>query len=91
MNKIFGEFIDKFLIIYLENLLIYTNNEEEHKSHLEKILQRLQKYNLKANVEKCGFFLLEVHFLGHCVIKSGTSMDQQKVHVISKLDNPKNI
>lgn len=65
MNEVFQGYIDKFVILYLYDILIYSSSRTEHITHLQQVMKRLQQYNLKANLKKCEFFKSEIQFLGH--------------------------
>jgi hypothetical protein len=65
MNDIFWEWLDDFVVLYIDNILVYRNSMEEHVQHLPKVFQRLRENILYAKFEKCGFGVTEVEFLGH--------------------------
>ena len=69
MNRVFREFLDQFVIVFIDDILIYSHSEEEHAEHLRQVLQTLREHQLYAKYEKCGFWLREVQFLGHVVSK----------------------
>ena len=81
-NGIFWDLLDIFLIIYLEDLLIYSKTQEEHDIHVQKVLERLRKYVLYAKLEKCNFDCKEVKFLGYTISSKGIFMDLVKVRTI---------
>jgi len=62
MNRVFREFLDQFVIIFIDYILIYSHSEEEHAEHLRQVLQTLREHQLYAKYEKCGFWLREVQF-----------------------------
>jgi hypothetical protein len=82
MNKVFMEYLDKFVVVFIDNILIYSKNDSEHEEHLWMVLQKLQDNQLYAKFTKCEFWLDEVHFLGHIISKGGISMDPAKVTTI---------
>jgi hypothetical protein len=84
-NDIFRDFLDIFLIIYLDDLLIYSKTQEEHNAHVQQILQRLRDYSLYAKLEKCSFDCKQVEFLGYIVSSEGISMDPAKVQTMLDL------
>jgi hypothetical protein len=65
MNKVFMEYLDQFVVIFIEDILIYSPNEETHEDHLRLVLQKLRDNQLYAKFSKCDFWLKEVAFLGH--------------------------
>jgi len=78
MNKVFMEYFDKFVVIYIDDILVFSKNEEEHEEQLGLVLQKLRDHQLYANLSKRDFWLKEVSFLGH-VISDGVPVDQSKV------------
>ena len=79
MNDIFREQLDHYVVIYLDDLLIYSKNQEEHDSHVTKVLEKLREVGLYAKLEKCEFDKTSVEFLGYVVTPQGIRMDQSKV------------
>ena len=65
MNKVFQPYLDKFVIVFIDDRLVYSPNEEEHAQHLSKVLQKLREEKLYAKYDKCDFLLNRVAFLGH--------------------------
>jgi len=82
MNDIFCEWLDDFVVVYIDDILIYSSSLEEHAEHLRKVFQRLRENKLYAKLEKCKFGVTEVDFLGHRIIQEGLMMDDHKVKVI---------
>ena len=79
MNSVFMLELDKFVVIFIDDILIYSKNEEEHAEHLHIVLQRLRKHKLYAKFSKYEFWLKEVQFLGHIISKDGISVDPSKI------------
>jgi hypothetical protein len=79
MNKVSLEYLDKFVMVFINDILVYSRSEEEHEDHLCLVLQKLRDHKLYAKLSKCEFWLKEVAFLGHIVSKGGISMDPSKV------------
>jgi hypothetical protein len=79
MNKVFMEYLDKFVVVFIDDILIYSKNDSEHEEHLRMVLQKLWDNQLYAKFTKCDFWLDEVHFLGHIISKGGISVDLAKV------------
>ncbi len=82
MNNIFREWFDDFVVIYIDNILVYNNFMEEHVEHLQKVFQRLKENKLYAKFEKCKFGVIKVDFLGHKITWEGLKMDDCKVKAI---------
>jgi hypothetical protein len=79
MNKVLMEYLDKFFMVFIDDISVYFRSEEEHEGHLRLVLQRLQDHKLYAKLRKCEFWLKQVAFLGHVISKGGTSMDPSNV------------
>jgi hypothetical protein len=79
MNKVFMEYLDKFVVVFIDDILVYSRNEEEHEEHLRLVLQKLRDNQLYAKLNKCEFWLEEVSFLGHVITKGGIAVDPGKV------------
>jgi hypothetical protein len=65
MNVVFREYLDKFVIVFLDDILIYSDSEEEHEHHLRMVLQFLREHKLYAKLSKCIFYQKQIHYLGH--------------------------
>jgi hypothetical protein len=91
MNDIFREWLDDFVIVYIDDILIYSNSLEEHAEHLRKVFQRLRENKLYAKLEKCEFGVTEVDFLGHRITQEGLKMDDHKVKAILDWGPPKSV
>jgi hypothetical protein len=79
MNKVFMEYLDKFVMVFIDDILVYSRSEEGHEEHLHLVLQELRDHKLYAKLSKCEFWLKWVAFLGHIVSKGGISVDPSKV------------
>ena len=78
MNRVFRKYLDKFVIVFIDDILIYSKSPEEHEEHLRLALQTLKEHQLYAKFSKCEFWLRKVHFLGHVVSAEGISVTLQK-------------
>jgi hypothetical protein len=82
MNSIFMNELDKFVVVFIDDIVIYSKNEDEHVKHLRIVLQRLRDHKLYAEFSKCEFWLDSVKFLGHTISEDGISMDPSKVQEV---------
>ena len=78
MNDIFRPYLDKFVVVFLDDILVFSKSPEEHVRHLREVLGFLRKHKLYAKLSKCSFFLSEVEFLGHIVGADGIRMDPRR-------------
>jgi hypothetical protein len=79
MNKVFMKYLDKFVVVFIDDILIFSKMEEEHEKHLRMVLEKLRSNQLYAKFSKCEFWLTEVAFLGHVISAGGVSVDLSKV------------
>ena len=79
MNSVFMPELDKFIVVFIDDILIYSKNEEEHAKHLHTVLQCLREHKLYGKFSKCEFWLKEVPFLSHVISAKGISVDPGKV------------
>jgi hypothetical protein len=79
MNNMFMEYLDKFIVVFIDDILIFSKAEEEHKKHLRLVLEKLRSNQLYAKFSKCEFWLTEITFLGHVISTGGVSIDPGKV------------
>jgi len=91
MNDIFREWLDDFVIVYIDDILIYSGSLEEHAEHLRKVFQRLKENKLYVKLEKCKFEVTEVDFLGYRITQEGLKMDDHKVKAILDWEPPKSV
>jgi hypothetical protein len=78
-NKVFMEYLDKFVVVFIDDILVHSRSEEEHEEHLRLVLQKLRDNQLYAKFNKCEFWLKEVSFLGHVITDGGIPVDPGKV------------
>ena len=91
MHRVFQPYLDQFVVVFVDEILIYSQSKWEHEYHLRIVLQLLRDHQLYAKFSKCEFWLTEVRFLGHVLSASGMSMDPKKVEVVMSLERPKSI
>jgi hypothetical protein len=82
MNSVFMPELDKFVVFFIDDILVYSRNEEEHAGHLHVVLQRLREHRLYAKLSKCDFWLKEIKFLGHTISQYGIAVDPNKVQEV---------
>ena len=82
MNGVFRDQLNKFVLVFADDILVYSKTEEEHKEHLRTVMEVLRKHRLKAKFYMCHFWRREVRFLGHVVSENGIVMDPAKVAML---------
>ncbi|KAF8624955.1 hypothetical protein AX17_006960 [Amanita inopinata Kibby_2008] len=82
MNNIFSDMLDVCIVVYLDDILIYSNNPADHKKHVHEVLCRLQKHELYAKAEKCKFSKDTVKYLGYVLSPEGLTMSTDKIKTI---------
>ena len=82
MNRIFRPYFDKFVVVFIHDILVYSRAEEEHANYLRLVLQTLREWKLYAKLSKCEFLMKEVKFMGHIVSQGGISVDPSKVKAV---------
>jgi hypothetical protein len=90
MNKVFMEYLDKFVVVFIDDILVFSKTKEEHAEHLMLVLQKLREHQLYAKRSKCEFWLKEVSFLGLVVSNGGISVDPSKVKDVLDWKPPTN-
>ncbi|GJS13463.1 putative nucleotidyltransferase, ribonuclease H [Tanacetum coccineum] len=88
MNRVYKPYLDKFVILFIDDILIYSKTKEDHEVHLRLVLKLLRKEKLYAKFSKCEFWLQEVHFLGHVVNQSGIHVDPGKIEAVKNWKAP---
>jgi hypothetical protein len=91
MNKVFMEYLDKFVVVFIDDILVFSRSEEEHEGHLRLVLQKLREHQLYAKFIKCAFWLKEVSFLGHIITDGGIAVDPSNVRDVLNWSPPKNV
>ncbi|GJW51849.1 putative reverse transcriptase domain-containing protein [Tanacetum coccineum] len=88
MNRVCKPYLDKFVIVFIDDILIYSRNEKEHEEHLKTILELLKKEELYAKFSKCEFWINMVKFLGHVIDSSGIHVDPAKIEAVKNWASP---
>ena len=83
MNRVFEDYLDKFVTVFIDDIFVYSKIEEEHEEHLRVVLQRVADKKLYARLKKCEFWLENVSFLGHMVSNEGIAVDPSKIEAVS--------
>jgi hypothetical protein len=91
MNKVFMEYLDKFIVVLIEDILIFLKTEEEHETHLRLVLEKLVAHQLYAKFSECEFWLTEVAFLRLVISAGGVSVDPGKVKDVLDWMPPMNV
>ena len=91
MNKVFQPYLDQFVVVFVDDILIYSQSEVEHEDHLRIVLQLLRDHQLYAKFSKCEFWFTEVGFLGHVVSTSSVSVDLRKFEAVMSWERPKSV
>jgi hypothetical protein len=89
MNRVCRPYLDKFVIVFIDDVLIYSKTEAEHEEHLRLVLQLLKQERLYAKLSKCEFWLREVQFLGHIICEEGIKVDPSKIEAVMNWESPK--
>ena len=91
MDDVFREYLNRFVIVYIDDILIYSRNETEHIQHVSQVLKKLREHHLYAKGEKCEFHQDRMKFLGYYISPAGISMDEGKVSAITTWPQPKTV
>nr|AAV43999.1 putative polyprotein [Oryza sativa Japonica Group] len=91
MNKVFMEYLDKFVVVFIDDILVYSQSEEDHQHHLRLVLGKLREHQLYAKLSKCEFWLSEVKFLGHVISAKGVAVDPETVTAVTDWRQPKTV
>ena len=91
MNRVLQPYLDRFVIVFIDDILVYSGSSEEHSEHLRIVLQTLRERQLYAKLSKCQFWLDKVAFLGHVISADGVSVDPQKIEAVVNWKPPKNV
>jgi hypothetical protein len=91
MNKVFMDELDKCVIVFIDDILVFSKTAEEHEEHLRIVLEKLRQHQLYANFSKCEFWMEEVAFLGHVLSAKGVAVDLSKIEAVSKWQSPNSV
>jgi hypothetical protein len=91
MNQVFHEYLDSFVVVFIDDILVYSANHVEHEEHLKTVMEKLREKKLFAKLKKCEFWLEEVSFLGHVVNKNGLAVDPARVKVVVEWERPTSV
>ena len=91
MHRVFQPYLDQFVVVFVDDILIYSQSEKEHEDHLTIVLQALRQHRFYAKFSKCEFWLTEVRFFGHVVSASGVLVDSKKVEAVMSWERPKSV
>jgi hypothetical protein len=91
MKNVLSKFLDKFVLVFIHDILIYSKNRKEHEEHLRIVLQVLREHQLYAKFNKCEFFQKKIHYLGHVLFEEGVAVDPNKIRSIMEWPTPKDV
>jgi hypothetical protein len=91
MNRVFRPYLDRSVVVFIDDILVYSSSYIEHEKHLREVLQTLREHRLYAKLNKCEFWLKEVTFLGHVILAEGILVDPRKVEAVLKWERPTNV
>ena len=91
INRVFRPYLDQFVVVFIDDILVYSNDEQEHEQHLNIVLQTLREKKLYAKLSKCDFWLKEISFLGHIVSAEGIRVDPVKIGAVVNWKPPRNV
>ncbi len=91
MNWVFHMYLDWFVVVFIDDILVYSNNREDHGEHLKIVLGILREKKLFAKLKKCKFWSVKVTFLGHVISKDGVAVDPRKIEAVMDWERPTNV
>ena len=91
MNRVFQPYVDQFVMVFIDDILVYSKDQEDHDTQLQVVLETLRNEQLYAKLSKCEFWLREVSFLGHIISEKGIRVDPKKIEVIIEWKPPRNV
>ena len=91
MNSVLNKYLDKFFLVFIDDILVYSRNEEEHQEHLRMVLQTLKENQLYAKFSKCEFYKDKIQYLGHIISEQGLAVDPDKIKAIKEWPVPTDV
>ena len=91
MNNVFSRYLDRFVLVFLDDILVYSKNEEEHEENLRLTLQLLREHQLYAKLSKCDFYRDRIWYLGHIISEEVISVDPKKIEAIMNWPTPRSV
>ena len=91
MNRVFHPYLDQFVVVFINDILVYSKDAQEHEHRLRIVLKTLRENQLFAKLSKCDFWLKEVSFIGHIVSAEGIRVDPMKIEAVMNLRPPRNV
>ena len=91
MNRVFHPHLDQFVVVFIDDILVYSKDAQEHEQHLRLVLHILREKQLFIKLSKCNFWLKEVSFLGHIVSAEGIRVDHAKIKAVVSWKPPRNV
>lgn len=91
MNEVFKPFLQKFVLVFFDDILVYSGSVDNHRNHLEAVLGCLREHKLYANEKKCLFGQRQLKYLGHVISREGVAADQSKMEAMMKWPTPSNV
>jgi len=91
MNQVLHAYLDKFMVVFIDDILVYSNTKEDHTEHLRTVLSTLANHKLYAKLKKCDFWMEKVQFLSHVISAEGISVDPAKIATVVEWPRPTNI
>lgn len=89
MNQVFKKYLDQFIVVLVDDILVYSQTKEDHEQHLRTALQTLREHQLYTKLSKCDFWLDKVVFLSYVISKDGVSVDPAKIELVVNWERPK--
>jgi hypothetical protein len=91
MNNVFSNFLDIFVLVFIDDILIYSKRREEHKEHLKSVIQVIREHNLYVKFSKCDLFSKRINYLGHVINEEGVAVDLDKIKSIIDWPTPRDV
>jgi hypothetical protein len=91
MNRVFHKYLDQFVVVFIDDILVYSATSKDHEEHLRTVLSILREKTFFAKFKKCEFWLKEVSFLGHVISKDGVAVDPRKIEAVTDWERPSNV